>query len=311
MNLTTPPFDDIHVRKAMNLVMDLEGIQRAWGGPVQGSIPTHILPQSMIDLTDYEPYQKAPYAGDVEAAKAEMAQSKYDTDKDGICDAPECKGVLHINRNFAPWSNQSAIITQSAAKIGVDLETREASRSAVQAATGTPGRKLPTSSGTGWGKDYADPSTFMVLYDGRNILAEGNSAQALTGITAAKAKEVGAVIPATGPPPSVDADIDACALLINQAADRLLDRPGQEADGAGRAADRADRCEQHRPARPVGDEVRLRPVRHRDGPRARRGGPLPAELRKDEPTGEPEPGWRHPGSAPPPDPSWAATSSDD
>ena len=40
MNLTTPPFDDVHVRKAMNLVMDLEGVQRAWGGPVQGITPT-------------------------------------------------------------------------------------------------------------------------------------------------------------------------------------------------------------------------------------------------------------------------------
>lgn len=216
MNLTTPPFDDVHVRRAMNMVMDLEGVLRSWGGPVQGSIPTHILPQSMIDLTGYEPYQKAPYAGDVEAAMAEMKQSKYDTDQDGLCDAPECQGVLHINRNFAPWSSHSAIITQSAAKIGVKLETREASRSAVQAATGAPARKLPASSGTGWGKDYADPSTFMVLYDGRNILSEGNSAQALVGLTPAKAKEVGAVIPPSGPPPSVDADIDACALLAGQ-----------------------------------------------------------------------------------------------
>ena len=32
MNVTTPPFDDVHVRKAMNLVMDLEGVLRAWGG---------------------------------------------------------------------------------------------------------------------------------------------------------------------------------------------------------------------------------------------------------------------------------------
>ena len=215
MNLTTPPFDDVHVRKAMNLVMDLEGIQRAWGGPVQGSIPTHVLPQSMIDLTGYEPFQKAPYAGDVEAAKAEMKLSKYDTDKDGLCDAAACKGVLHLNRNFAPWSSQSPIITESAAKIGVQLQTREASRSAVQAATGQPSRKLPASSGTGWGKDYADPSTFMVLFDGRNILAEGNSAQSLVGLTAAKAKEVGATLPAGGVP-SVDADIDACGPLSGQ-----------------------------------------------------------------------------------------------
>ena len=65
-------------------------------------------------------------------------------------------------------------MTQSAAKIGVQLETREASRSAVQTRPARPSRKIPTSSGTGWGKDYADPGTFMVLYDGRNILAEGN-----------------------------------------------------------------------------------------------------------------------------------------
>ena len=216
-NLTTPPFDDVHVRKAMTLAMDLEGIQRAWGGPVQGTIPTHVLPQSMLDLTGYEPLQKAPYAGDVAAAKEEMKLSRYDTDKDGLCDAPECKGVLHGNRNFAPWSNHSAIVTQSAAQIGVQLETRELSRSAIQIVTGEPKRKLPTSSGTGWGKDYADPSTFMVLFDGRNILPEGNSAQPLVGITGAKAKEVGATIPASGPPPSVDADIDACAALAGQA----------------------------------------------------------------------------------------------
>jgi peptide/nickel transport system substrate-binding protein len=217
-NLTVPPFDDVNVRRAMNLVMDLEGIQRAWGGPVQGSVPTHVLPDTMVpELAEgYEPFQKAPYAGDVDAAKEEMKLSAYDTDKDGLCDAPACKGVLHLNRNFTPWSTHSAIITQSAAEIGVQLETREASRSAVQAATGQPGQKLPTSSGTGWGKDYADPSTFMVLFDGRNILADGNSAQPLVGLTAAKAKEVGAVIPASGPPPSVDKDIDACSLLADQ-----------------------------------------------------------------------------------------------
>ena len=27
-------------------------------------------------------------------AKAEMDQSKYDTNQDGVCDAPECKNVL-------------------------------------------------------------------------------------------------------------------------------------------------------------------------------------------------------------------------
>jgi len=219
MNLTTPPFDDVHVRKAMNLVMDLEGIQRAWGGPVQGSTPTDVLPDAVLpELTaeTYTPFQKAPFAGDVEAAKAEMKLSKYDTDKDGLCDAPACSGIVHLNRNFAPWSTQSPIIVQSAGKIGIKLETREASRSAVNDVSGQPGKKIPFSSGNGWGKDYADPSTFMVLFDGRNILADGNTAFSLVGLTPKKAKEVGATIPAGGVP-SVDADIDACQVLSGQA----------------------------------------------------------------------------------------------
>ena len=218
MNLTTPPFDDVHVRKAMNLVMDLEGVQRAWGGPALGYPPTDLLPDSLLpELTDenYTPFQKPPFAGDVEAAKAEMMQSKYDTDKDGLCDAPACKGIVHLNRNYAPWSNHTAIINQSAGKIGVELVTREASRSTVNDLSGQPGKKIPLASGNGWGQDYKDASTFMVMWDGRRILTDGNQAFSLVGITPAKAKEVGADFPAGGVP-SVDADIDACNALAGQ-----------------------------------------------------------------------------------------------
>jgi ABC-type oligopeptide transport system substrate-binding subunit len=124
--------------------------------------------------------------------------------------------VLNLNRNFAPWSTFSPIIEQSASKIGIQIATREASRSAVQTATGEPGKKVQSSSGTGWAKDYADPSTFMVLFDSRNIIPEGNSAQPLVGITPAIAKQVGAVIPPGLTVPSVDKDIDACSLLSGQ-----------------------------------------------------------------------------------------------
>ncbi len=49
MNLTQPPFDDIHVRKAVNLVMDKEGLGRAWGGPLVGEIANHIVPDAMLN----------------------------------------------------------------------------------------------------------------------------------------------------------------------------------------------------------------------------------------------------------------------
>ena len=215
MNLTTPPFDDVHVRKAMNLVMDLEGIQRAWGGPVQGNIATHVLPQTMLPIPEYYPYQQPPFEGDAEAARAEMAKSKYDTDKDGLCDAAACKGIVNLNPNVAPWSTMAPIVEQSAARIGLSVTTREVSRSTRESLGGTVARQVPFSSGTGWGKDFADPSTFAVLWDGREIIPVGNVNQSLVGLTRDHAATLGVPLPPEGVP-SVDADIDRCQPLFGR-----------------------------------------------------------------------------------------------
>jgi peptide/nickel transport system substrate-binding protein len=215
MNLTTPPFDDVHVRKAMNLVMDLEAIQRAWGGPVRGATPTHLLPESLLSIPDYDPYQRPPFAGDVDAAKAEMAQSRYDTDHDGTCDAEPCKGVINLNRNAAPWSSISPIIEQSAVQIGITIETREASRTAVSNTSSTTARRIPFSSGNGWAKDYADPSTFMMLFDGRGLIPVGKTAFSLVGVKPTQARELVVEMP-EGSVPDVGADIDRCVPLTGQ-----------------------------------------------------------------------------------------------
>jgi ABC-type oligopeptide transport system substrate-binding subunit len=47
MNLTQPPFDDIHVRKAMNWVMDKHALVQAWGGPTIGKVAHHIVPDTL------------------------------------------------------------------------------------------------------------------------------------------------------------------------------------------------------------------------------------------------------------------------
>ncbi len=214
MNLTQPPFDDIHVRKAMNLALNLEGMQRAWGGPVAGDIATNIIPDDLLDgqlpTTEYQPYQKPPFDGDLEAAKAEMQQSKYDTDQDGTCDASACKGIVMINRNFGPWAAFTPLVREGAASIGIDLAIRELPTSAAYTTTQTPSRKLAIAANHGWGKDYGDPASFAVLFYGPNIIPSNNSATALVGITAAQAQSFGITLPEGGVP-NIDADIDACA----------------------------------------------------------------------------------------------------
>jgi peptide/nickel transport system substrate-binding protein len=215
MNLTQPPFDDIAVRKAANWIMDKEGLRRARGGSTSGEIANHIVPDTMFngDLDDYKPYGTEGDAGDEAKAKEEMKNSKYDTDQDGVCDAPECKNVLHVNRNTDDWRAMAPIVEQSLAKIGIELKTREFedSYTIIQ----TVKRAVPISTTPGWGKDYADPSTFMVLFDSRSILPEGNINYSLIGLTPEKAKEIGAKGTVEGIP-SVDADIDACNKALDE-----------------------------------------------------------------------------------------------
>jgi len=216
MNLTTPPFDDVHVRRAMNMVMDIEGLQRAWGGPIAGEIATDVLPDTLLGgelaTSAYHPFQDPPFAGDLERAKAEMKLSRYDTDKDGVCDVPACSGIVHVTQNLGPWKIMAPIITASAARIGIGLETRELTPAAAYGVTGTVARDIAIASNDGWSKDYADPSTFMGLFDGRNILDTGNTNNSLVGLTPARARELGVDLPPGGVP-GVDSDIDRCGAL--------------------------------------------------------------------------------------------------
>src|SRR6266545_3577842 len=86
MNWATPPFDDVHVRKAVNLIMDKAAMLQAWGGSSFGQIATHITAPIVLNnqLTQsYDPYATSGFHGDLGRAQAEMKQSKYDSNKDG------------------------------------------------------------------------------------------------------------------------------------------------------------------------------------------------------------------------------------
>ena len=52
-------------------------------------------------------------------------QSKYDSNQDGVCDAPECNNVLHVTRNTDIWVNMEPVIEQALGKIGIKVVSRE------------------------------------------------------------------------------------------------------------------------------------------------------------------------------------------
>jgi peptide/nickel transport system substrate-binding protein len=210
MNLTQPPFDDIHVRKAVNWIMDKEGLRRAWGGPLFGEIANHIVPDSMLNetLADYAPYGTEGDAGDLEAAMEEMRQSKYDTDQDGLCDAPECKDVLYLTATDRLRQDMVPPTVASLEQIGITLNVRsvEDAYTPIQ----TVNENIPISGRAGWGKDYPDASTFMVLFDSRSIIPTGNVNYSLIGATCEQLNGIQGFEGLCEGLPSVDADIDAC-----------------------------------------------------------------------------------------------------
>jgi peptide/nickel transport system substrate-binding protein len=217
MNLTQPPWDDIHVRKAANLIMDKEALRKGWGGPTVGDIATHILPPTLSppELEGYDPYPSPDYTGDEEAAKAEMAQSKYDTDQDGICDAPECKGVLNIMGNTERDKAMVPVMESSLGKIGITMTTRNIDDP--YQFIFTPKEQTPMSGTAGWGKDYADAFTYyLYLFDGRVITPDFSYNEPLVGLTEAQAKDMGIDYPEGGVP-SVNDDIDACIDIADDA----------------------------------------------------------------------------------------------
>jgi peptide/nickel transport system substrate-binding protein len=216
MNLTQPPFDDVHIRRAMNWITDKAALQKAWGGPIPGAIANHIVPPVLYNngLAEYDPYSTANHAGDLAKAQAEVKLSKYDPGKTGKCTASACKGVLTIADTRSVDTRMVPILEADAAKIGITLTVR--SINGAYPTIQTPSKNVPLAERPSWGKDFADPSTFFaLLFDSGAIIKTGNTNYSLVGITPAIAKAVGAKGKLTGVP-SVDSDINKCEGQIGQ-----------------------------------------------------------------------------------------------
>ena len=161
-NLAEPPFDDIHVRKAVNFATDKASMLTIRGGPLFGEPAGHNIIDSLLgdQLADYDPYESPDSQGDIEAAQAEMAQSEYDTDGDGVCDAPECTGIVAVTDEADPYPDQARVWQQSLEPLGLELDMDQFERTTMYDKCLDPGAHVAFCAGPGWGKDYPDATTF-------------------------------------------------------------------------------------------------------------------------------------------------------
>jgi peptide/nickel transport system substrate-binding protein len=214
MNLTQPPFDDIHVRKALNWIMDKAALRQAYGGASLGKIANHIVPDSIFDnqLVEYAPYRTPGDHGSLARAKQALRGSRYDTRHDGTCGAPQCKNVTLLTDATYPYPKVLAVVEADAKELGITFHaiTINGAYPTLQ----TTAKNIAIAAFPAWFKDYADALTFFSpLFDGRTIIPTGNVNYSLVGLKPSQAKSLGVTGDITGVP-SVDSELDRCAVLL-------------------------------------------------------------------------------------------------
>jgi peptide/nickel transport system substrate-binding protein len=222
MNVATPPFDDLHVRTALNLVVDKGAIQGLaasspprFAGPTGGHVASHAAPDGLEDdlLVGYRPYDAGDDHGDLAAAKAEMALSAYDTDGDGVCDAAECRDILALVRDDEPfWAGMAEIMSEGAAELGIGFGRQVVPVQEMFGRGLDPAARVPISFGIRFNKDYPTAAGFIPgLFSGEALT--GGGAPSLLGATPAQLAEWGYSVASV---PSIDDRIAACRAEIRE-----------------------------------------------------------------------------------------------
>jgi peptide/nickel transport system substrate-binding protein len=206
INLAMRPFDDLHVRRAMNMAVDrdlLVQIARRRGVATEAQL--HIAVDGLEDnlLIDYDPFGVGT-SGDPSVASDEMAMSSYDTDADGRCDVAECRSIPLV----VPADDTVRVAVARAFAIqmrplGLDVDVRPVDD------PDNPGFSYSLRLAS-WYKDFPDAATFFpVLFAGESDLFETSLGHSPT-MLARSGYEVTSV-------PSVDPQLEQCAAALFQA----------------------------------------------------------------------------------------------
>ncbi len=218
MNLAMPPFDDIHVRKAVSYAVDKAGLLKLTGGAISGSVAGHIIPDGLLGGAKVaDTYATAGNAGDVNKAKAEIMQSKYDTNHDGSCaESSACQNVLTVIDQTDPNPQEVSLLQQNLQPLGITLNVKQFQTTTQYTKCEDATQHIQLCPSEGWVRDFPDPYAFVTGLFSSASLTPSCCDDSLTGATAEQLASW--KYPAgTTVPPSADAQLEKCIPLTGAA----------------------------------------------------------------------------------------------
>jgi peptide/nickel transport system substrate-binding protein len=212
MNLALPPLDDVHVRKAINLVVDKAELLRIGGGRGTAEPATHALPDATQAnlLLDYDPYSSPEGSGDVEAARREMALSTYDEDGDGRCDHESCRDVPGDALSLSSLRTvrlQARSVAEDLESIGITVALRELPPDELFSMIADPTTQIGLVINISWGKDFPGGSGFAPLFTGGSP-----DNPSLVGASSEVLEQSGYPVTTV---PSLDDKIEECQTIVS------------------------------------------------------------------------------------------------
>jgi peptide/nickel transport system substrate-binding protein len=177
-NTTKKPFDNVNVRKAIIASFDRTALQKAFGGPLVGDIPTHFIPPGQPGFEEAGGTAGPGYdflakpQGDMAVAQEYMKKAGYPSGKYTGNETFEA-----VSDNATQQLNVTQVAQQQFAKLGFKIKIKAVTRDSMytkfcQVKKAEP----PICPSVGWLKDFADPETLLgPVFNGKNILDVGNS----------------------------------------------------------------------------------------------------------------------------------------
>lgn len=180
LNTSTPPFDDINVRKAVIANANRADLRNTRGGELTGPVASHYIPPEFPGFEEAGGIEGsgdldflANPNGDPELAAAYMKKAGYPS---GKCEGADC-AITMVGDDSPPGADTAEVVKSQLEQLGFKVNLQKATHDVMYTKfCWVPDNTPDACPNFGWLKDFNDgQSMFDPTFNGENIIPENNS----------------------------------------------------------------------------------------------------------------------------------------